>query len=160
MLAIENANVTRNFLFSMKSILLLLQTLLIILIIVTREEYIYRGINQTLSTSSTAYTNANIESIISGTLFFVFLVLEFFSVLTGISSKYMKISSFQALLHVWGVLFSILFIIERFHYRYNIRYNLNITSNFYIKLNKLKFSFGKFKVNLNNFIRHKLYKIS
>lgn len=118
MLAIENTNITRNFLFSMKSILLLLQTLLIILILITRQEYIYRGINPSLSTSSSTYKSANYESIISSSIFFVFLLLEFFSVLSGISSKFLKISSMQALLHVWGVLFSILFIVERFHYRY------------------------------------------
>ena len=118
MLAIENENFTRNFLFSLKSILLMLQTLLIILMLVTRQEYIYRGINPSLSTSSSTYKSADIECIISSAIFFTFLVLEFLSVMSGISSKFLKISSLQGLLHIWGVLFSIMFIVQRFHYRY------------------------------------------
>lgn len=94
---------------------------MIIIVIITKEEYIYRGLNTNVSRSSTAYEEANIETIITSSSFFVFLLLEFFAILLGVSVKFCKISAFQVLLHIWGVVFTVFLIVDRFHYR-NILY--------------------------------------
>lgn len=112
---------TRHYLFTTKACLLMLQTLFIIFVIITREEYIYRGLNTNVDTSSTAYKEAEIETIITSTLFLVFLLLEFITVLVGVSTKFLKISAFQVLLHIWGCIFTAFLIVDRFHYR-NILY--------------------------------------
>lgn len=116
-----NENVTRHFLFTSKSILLMLQTFLIIIVIITKEEYIYRGLNTNVSTSSDAYKEAEAETIITSTLFFIFMLLEFFTIMIGVSTKFLKVSAFQVLLHIWGVVFTTFHIVDRFHYR-NILY--------------------------------------
>ena len=115
---LQSPKVAREFIFTTKSCLLMLQTLLVIVLLITREEYIYRGVSSKVSTSNDIYKNAEIEIIIVTILFFIFLSLEFFTILLGISTKFMKICSFQILLHIWGVLFTTFLIIDRFHYRY------------------------------------------
>ena len=105
----------------MKSCLLLLQTFLIIIVLVTRQEYLYRGLKTDVSTSSNSYENAELEIIISSIVFFVFLLLEFFAVLTGVSIKFLGVTSFQVLLHFYAVSWTIWTIFERRHYR-NISY--------------------------------------
>lgn len=121
MIAATDQNPARWFLFSSKACLLMIQTLFIIIVIVTKEEYLYRGLKTDVSTSSDAYKEANRETIISSALFFAFLFLEFLTVLTGVSTKFLGVTSFQVLLHFLGTSFTLWVIIERGHFR-NITY--------------------------------------
>ncbi|CAI2375031.1 unnamed protein product [Moneuplotes crassus] len=112
----ENESIARNFIFGFKSSLLMLQTFFVIIVIITREEYIYRAIDSDLSTDSNKYKTAELITIISSSVFFAFLLLEFFVILMGISTKFLKASSFQILLHFWGCILTLFVIINRMHY--------------------------------------------
>mmetsp|Transcript_21172 Transcript_21172/g.18785 ORF Transcript_21172/g.18785 Transcript_21172/m.18785 type:complete len:95 (-) Transcript_21172:701-985(-) len=85
MIHYEDQHRARNFIFSSKACLILIQTLLIICAAVIEDKYVL----------------------------FCLPVFEFLIVLSGISTRYLKICAFQVLIHIWGCVLILFTIVEK-----------------------------------------------